>query len=149
MIGIWKHKSRLITFCLCVDDFGVKYFNKQDVHHLIYALQQHYKLSIDWEGKHHCGFNLHKYNYVDVTIPDYIPSVLKRFQHIQTTPTYTPYKPLPTYNKTRQIAIQPDTSPPLSTPNETKVRQIIGCLSCYARALDNTMLVVLNTIAQS
>ena len=42
-IGIWKHKLRKIKFCLCVDDFGVKYFHKQYVDHLIHALTQHYK----------------------------------------------------------------------------------------------------------
>ena len=57
-IVIWKHKSCPITFYLCVDYFGVEYFHKHDVYHLINALQQHYKLSIDWEGKHYCGFNL-------------------------------------------------------------------------------------------
>ena len=57
-IGIWKHKSRPITFYLCVNDFGVKYLHKHDVDHLITALQQHYKSSIDQEGKHYCGFNL-------------------------------------------------------------------------------------------
>ena len=24
--GLWKHYTRPITFCLCVDDFGVKYY---------------------------------------------------------------------------------------------------------------------------
>ena len=82
-------------------------------------------------------------------MPDYISSVLNRFQHTNTTPIYTPYKPLCSYNQIRQIAVHPDTSPSLSTPNKTKIQQIIGCLLYYARALDNTMLVALNTIAQS
>ena len=125
--------------------------HKQDFDHLTHAIQQHYKLSIDWEGKYYYWFNLqwnHKNNYVDITIPDYITSVLKRFQHNITKPTYTPYKPLCSYNQIRQIARQPDTSPPLSTPNKTKIQQIIGFLLYYARALDDTMLVALNTIAQ-
>ena len=45
--------------------------------------------------------------------------------------------------------MQPDTFPPLSTPNKTKVQLIIGCILYYTRALDNTMLVALNTIVQS
>ena len=45
--------------------------------------------------------------------------------------------------------MQPDTNPPLSAPNKTTVQQIIGCLLHYARALDNTMLIALNTTAQS
>ena len=80
-IGIWKHKSRPITFCVCVDDFDVKNFYKHNVHHLINALQQHYKLSIAWEGKHYNEFNLqwnYKDHFVDITMPDDIPAVLKR-----------------------------------------------------------------------
>ena len=29
--GMWKHVTKPTTFCLCVDDFGVKYCNKNDV----------------------------------------------------------------------------------------------------------------------
>ena len=46
--GTWKHKHRRIVFCLCVDDFGVKYYDKKhDVQHLINTLQRFYKVSID------------------------------------------------------------------------------------------------------
>ena len=27
-VGIWQHEIRLTTFCLCVDDFGIKYNTK-------------------------------------------------------------------------------------------------------------------------
>ena len=27
--GLWKHKTRKFSFCLCVDDFGIKYFDKK------------------------------------------------------------------------------------------------------------------------
>jgi hypothetical protein len=26
--GLWEHDTRRTTFCLCVGDFGVKYFSK-------------------------------------------------------------------------------------------------------------------------
>ena len=96
-IGIRKHKLHPITFCLCVNNFGVKYFHKHDVDHLINALQKYYEISIDWEGKNYCGVNLqwnYRDHFVDITMPDNILAVLKRFQHIKTKPTYTPYKPL-------------------------------------------------------
>lgn len=32
---IWSHKTRKTKFCLCVDDFGIKYFNKSDADHLL------------------------------------------------------------------------------------------------------------------
>ena len=37
-MGMWAHKTRPTKFCLCVDDFGVKYFSKDDIHHLLDAL---------------------------------------------------------------------------------------------------------------
>ena len=61
---------------LCVDDFGVEFFTKKDVDHLMHALEQLDKLYIDWEGKYHCDFNLHwnyKDNYVNAAIPQFIP----------------------------------------------------------------------------
>ena len=38
--GMWKHKTRKTIFCLCVDDFGVKYYSNDDIDHLISALKQ-------------------------------------------------------------------------------------------------------------
>ena len=40
--GLWKHETRNIVFCLCIDDFGIQYYNKNDFNHLIQALQQFY-----------------------------------------------------------------------------------------------------------
>ena len=36
--NIWVHKDRPTKFCLCVDDFGIKYYDKRDVDHLLSAL---------------------------------------------------------------------------------------------------------------
>ena len=47
--GLWRLKTRKINFCLCVDDFGIKYFHKDSV------LQRNYQLSTDWRGKNFCG----------------------------------------------------------------------------------------------
>ena len=56
--GLWKHTTKPILFVLCVDDFGIKYINKEDAHHLIKTLKKHYEaLSIDWEGTKFCGIN--------------------------------------------------------------------------------------------
>jgi hypothetical protein len=49
--GLWQHTSRATKFCLCVDNFGVKYFSKPDADHLLNALHAHYKISVNWEGK--------------------------------------------------------------------------------------------------
>ena len=37
--GRWKQATRPISFTLVVDDFGMKYANKEDVDHLIKCLK--------------------------------------------------------------------------------------------------------------
>ena len=53
--GLWHHYPQPIVFCLCLDDFGIKYFDKKDVLHLITTLQKSYTLSTDWTGSNYCG----------------------------------------------------------------------------------------------
>ena len=48
---LWKHTSCRTAFTLCVDNFGVEYFSKNDADHLIDAIRTTYKCSIDLEGK--------------------------------------------------------------------------------------------------
>ena len=36
--NIWTHTTRQTKFCLCVDNFGVQFFNKKDAEHLIHVL---------------------------------------------------------------------------------------------------------------
>ena len=45
--GLFKYISRDINFTLVVDDFGVKYTNKNDVIHLISTLKKVYEIITD------------------------------------------------------------------------------------------------------
>ena len=45
--GLWTHKSQSTVFALVVDDFAVKYTSNQDADHLISALQDLYKITMD------------------------------------------------------------------------------------------------------
>ena len=155
-IGMWKHTSKPITFCLCVDDFGVKYYKKSDVHHLIQALNQNYATSVDWSGTNFCGLSLnwqYEKSYVDISMPMYVSKVLAKFQH--TAPKKAQYTPFPIKPYTpskpgqRQYASPPDLSPPLDKVQTTKIQSIVGSLLYYARAIDNTILPALNTISAS
>eukprot|EP00957_Ditylum_brightwellii_P113512 8654929-Ditylum_brightwellii.AAC.1 len=49
--GLWRHETRNITFCLIVDDFGIKYTQWKDVEHLVSDLCKLYVITINWEGK--------------------------------------------------------------------------------------------------
>jgi hypothetical protein len=49
--GFWKHKTKSIQFVLVVDDFGIKYINKDDLDHLIQTLEKYYDVAVDLDGK--------------------------------------------------------------------------------------------------
>ena len=56
--GLCKNETRSTIFTFVVDDFGVKYIDKNNVEHLITALKKNYEITIDWEGKRYCGMKL-------------------------------------------------------------------------------------------
>ena len=93
--GLWTHKSRPISFTLCVDDFGIQYFGRENAEHLLNALRMHYTVTTDWTGTLFLGITL-KWNYktgtVDLSIPGYIRRALDKFQHtIPPLPEGLPY----------------------------------------------------------
>ena len=95
-MGLWKHISRPLHFCLCVDDFGIKYFNKDDLDHFLNSLSTKYKYSVDWLGTNYCGLTLrwnYDKGYVDILMPGYIDSALVRLQYKQLKhPQYSPHQ---------------------------------------------------------
>ena len=81
-VGMWKHISRKTVFCLCVDDFGVKYYNVDDANHLLDALRKSYKITVDWKGQNYCGLTInwnYKEGYVDISMPGYVKKSLTSF----------------------------------------------------------------------
>ena len=153
-VGLWQHISRPTTFCLCVDDFGIKYTSKQDAQHLLDAIGSKYKYTCDWNGTNYCGLTIEwNYNkgYVDISMPGYVKKTLQRLQHIQkVSPQYSPHAHIPIVyatKNTRQYATAPDTSPLLSPKDTTYIQSVTGSFLYYGRALDNTILPALNEIA--
>ena len=45
--GLFTHTSQKISFALCVDNFGVKYTDKDDAQHLLTCLEKLYKCTTD------------------------------------------------------------------------------------------------------
>ena len=94
--SIWRHKTRKTIFALRVDNFGVKYHNKDDAQHLIDALDTHYGIKVNWTGRNYCGLTLdwnYKDGYVDVSMPRYVVDALQQFQHTKPTRIqYTPHR---------------------------------------------------------
>ena len=45
-------------FTLIVDDFGMEYVGKRHADHLHDALEEHYKITENWDGDLYAGINL-------------------------------------------------------------------------------------------
>ena len=150
-VGLWAHVSRPTKFCLCVDDFGIKYFTQQDADHLLNALKGHYKVSTDWTGNHYCGLTL-QWNYsdfyVDISIPGYVAKQLNRFQHPKPQKAqYAPHRwSLPSYGQSPK-AVEIDKSNKLNAKQTNEIQSISGSFLYYGRAVDPTILPALTDIA--
>ena len=86
--ALWLHKTRKMSFTLCVDDFGIKYIDRADANHLLNCLRQIYAISVGWSGKNYIGLTLnwdYKKRKVTISMPKYIDNVLLRFQHKKPT----------------------------------------------------------------
>jgi hypothetical protein len=81
----WHHNWNPISFTLLVDNFGVKYTNKDDVEHLVSVLKQDYEINVDWEDTRYLGLMLdwdyaaHK---VHLSMPGYIEKAHVQFGHV-------------------------------------------------------------------
>ena len=79
-LGLWLHEWRPIQFSLIVDNFGVNYVGEEHAKHLVDALEEHYKIFQDWEGKTYCGLTL-EWDYearkVHVSMPGYVQDALQ------------------------------------------------------------------------
>ena len=90
-------------------------------------------MDIDWD---YIGKQVH------VSMLDYIPEALARFQHkAPRTPQYQPYPHVkPTYGATKQYAEENDVSEPASMAEKKYIQEVIGTFLYYARCVDATML---------
>ena len=129
---LWKHTSIRTTFTLCVDNFGVHYFSKDNADHLIDAIRATYECSIDWEGAQYCGLALawnYPEEYVDISMPGYLKKALKKFNHKPPKrPEHAPHDwTAPIYGqRTQQQATQASTAPLLPPDRKQRIQAIVG-----------------------
>jgi hypothetical protein len=152
--GLYQHVTRPITFCLVVDDFGIKYIGKEHADHLIAVLKEKYAITTNWEGNKYIDLDI-EWNYIDhhvyISMDEHIPEALSQFQHpTPTKPQHSPHAWIkPIYGAAPQMTALPDTSTTLTAAELTTLQQIIGTLLYDARAVDSSMLVALGTLASA
>jgi hypothetical protein len=146
-----RHIWQNITFCLVVDDFGIKVTNMHNMDHLVNTLKEHYTVAIDLTGSLFCGIYL-TWNYtlghVNCHMPGYINKALTKYQHHKpVSPQHAPHKAAPIQYGAWVHRVEVDTTQTLS-PKEIKcVQDIIGTLLYYAQAVDPTLFTALSAIA--
>ncbi len=118
MLGLWHHMWRDITFCLLVDNFGIKTTGMADMKYLVSLHQEHYSIAVNWTGSLFCRIKL-MWNYVNRTIdlhmPDYISRALLKYHHqAPLKPQHAPYKATPIQFGARVQTVTIDTTVPLS-----------------------------------
>ena len=82
-------------------------------------------------------------------MPTYIYHTLTKYKHPKpTTPQHSPYTftQVNIFHRIQKPTSHP-TSPKLNIIQKTHVKQVIGTLLYYGRAIDPTILVALNTLA--
>jgi hypothetical protein len=141
-----------VTFCLVVDDFGVRYGKQSDADHLIATLRANdYELTIKTTGDTYLGMNISfGPDRVTLSMPGYIDKALQRFRPHYLLPTHraaaTPGKYHAAIYPRIQL-VKEDKSPLLTPTQRTEIQAIVGTLLYYARAVDPSLLPIANEIA--
>ena len=84
---LWQHKTRLITFAIVIDDFGINYTDLADANHLQSSLLKQYNITTDMTGPLYRGLTLtwnYDKSYIDVSMPDYIKNYIASTTQHQT-----------------------------------------------------------------
>jgi hypothetical protein len=115
--GLWTHDTRIISFSLVVDDFGVKYVGRK---HTECLHQKNYNISSDWKVGAYCVLTLdwdYEKRTGDLSLPGYIKAALYKYQHDalerpeQAPHTWNP----PIYGAKTQFVDDKTNSPPSPT----------------------------------
>ena len=123
--------------------------------HLKSTLQEHYSITEDWEGTKFAGIDLewnyaptHKSRSCRLSIKNYIRDLLLRVGHPSPAkPQLSPHKHRGiTYGAKEQHTHTAPPSPKLDEKGVKHVQEVVGALLFYGRAVDNKLLVAINTI---
>ena len=150
--GLWTHKTRNICFTLVVNDFAIKYTKKEDAQHLIDALEKDYTISTDWDVTKYIGLTIdwdYEKRKVYIHRPGYLAKALQGFKHPTLTKQQNSPHPhvAPDYGAKVQYNTADGDSPPLDKEDTKYIQAVAETLLYYGRAVNNTILTSLSTVA--
>merc|ERR1711884_368599 len=116
--GLFTHETRDISFTLVVDDFGIKWTQKEDLDHLISILEKKYEMKVNMDSKQYVGIDL-QWDYTNRTLAcsmdEYIETALQELQHTAPKQHFKgPSKSVPPQYGAPIQYVEEDTSTPLS-----------------------------------
>ena len=141
---LFRHLTRPIAFVLVVDDFGVKYQNRDDFDFLVSALSPLYQVKAHPISSKFLGFHLEHdraHRTLSLSYPGYITSLLRRLRPLGVKPASTPavYTP-PHFGSSAPQCPTSDSSPPASLAQKKELQVAIGYLLYYGRCVDGRVL---------
>ena len=123
--GLWQHMWRPNTFCLVVDDSGIKTVGLTHAKHLNAELEKYYEVSMDWKGELFCGVHLdwdYKNCTVDLPMPNCVQKALIKFGHRKPKkPQHSPYQAISTNYRSKTSQQPKSDSTPLLQPNKSSL----------------------------
>ena len=149
--SLFRHVSAQISFCLVVDDFGVKYKDVADFHRLVdcLALLYHVKATPIATTFLVLTLNHNRINRtLTISMPNYIPALLQLHRPLVVRFASSPsvYVP-PHYGSSAPQMTPQDSSQPATPAQQKELREVIGSLMYYARILDHTLLPTVTYLA--
>jgi hypothetical protein len=154
--GLFRHAALPIAFTLVVDDFLVKYHDRQDAQHLIDALTKDdmYKIKINERADKYLGYRL-DYNKqqreIALSMPDSIAKIIEAHCHgVPPPPQLSParYVPPSFGIKGPQLTME-DFSPTLPLDKIKYIQRVVGALLYYALAVDCTLVPAVTAISSA
>jgi hypothetical protein len=150
-----KHKTKPTIGAIVVDDIGLKVRSKDDVLHLVKAIEQVWKVKINWQGNRYVGMDLlWDYNPEDpsleISCDQVIPDALKRFYPNETLKgADTPGLEVKgwTMGPDKKVIVVEDEEPIPMPEKKEFVQQFTGTLSHAARIVRHDLLPAINDIA--
>jgi hypothetical protein len=109
-------------------------------------------MTTDWTGNLYVGITLqwdYLHQTVDMSMPGYVAKALQRFNvQAPNHPQHSPYEWVePTNGQHVQLIPPANITKPLDAAGTTRLQEIIGVLLYYGRAINNTILVALGSLA--
>ena len=150
---LFRHLSRPISFVLVVDDFGIKYQNRDDYDYLISCLSRLYHVKSNPIASKFLGFAL-SHNRAQRTLslsyPGYVDALLLRLRPHGVKPAATPavYHP-PVYGSSSPQSATTVNSPPASAAQRKELEIAIGYLLYYGRCVDGRFLTATCALASA